>query len=210
MMITLLQCIKSARWPDDGPLSILPGVDTDKERQRAKEGKSQPRSLAQIHNISKSALSQVLTTVGVPRGSQPQIDKVLSSLPHLQIHIPNPSALSLTANLTRLNPATNPDYRIYAPKYPKPQSEGFFLIVADTVKDEVLALKRVNWPPAEKVRSSGGNHTSRSIVKLAPETVERKVYVWIISDSYVGMEWRIEGVVVPGVPVLEDDGGKKA
>lgn len=210
MMITLLQCIKSARWPDDGPLSILPGVDTDKERQRAKEGKSRPRSLAQIHNISKSALSQVLTTVGVPRGSQPQIDKVLSSLPNLQIHIPNPSALSLTANLTRLNPATNPDYRIYAPKYPKPQSEGFFLIVADTVKDEVLALKRVNWPPAEKVRSSGGNRTSRSIVKLAPETVERKVYVWVISDSYVGMEWRIEGVVVPGVPVLEDDGGKKA
>ena len=210
MMITLLQCIKSARWPDDGPLSILPGVDTDKERQRAKEGKSQPRSLAQIHNISKSTLSQVLTTVGVPRGSQPQIDKVLSSLPNLQIHIPNPSALSLTANLTRLNPATNPDYRIYAPKYPKPQSEGFFLIVADTVKDEVLALKRVNWPPAEKFRGSGGKHTSRSIVKLAPETVERKVYVWVISDSYVGMEWRIEGVGVPGVPVLEDDGGKKA
>ena len=210
MMITLLQCIKSARWPDDGPLSILPGVDTDKERQRAKEGKSQPRSLAQIHNISKSALSQVLTTVGVPRGSQPQIDKVLSSLPNLQIHIPNPSALSLTANLTRLNPATNPDYRIYAPKYPKPQSEGFFLLVADTVKDEVLALKRVNWPPAEKIRGSGGEHTSRSILKLAPETVERKVYVWVISDSYVGMEWRIEGVVVPGVPVLEDDGGKKA
>ncbi len=31
-MAKLLQCIKSARWPTDPPLSILPGVDPDKPR----------------------------------------------------------------------------------------------------------------------------------------------------------------------------------
>ena len=30
-IMTLLQCVKSARWPDDGPLAILPGVDNEKE-----------------------------------------------------------------------------------------------------------------------------------------------------------------------------------
>src|SRR6202012_5390347 len=28
-MIKLLQCIKSARWPTDNPLSILPGIQAD-------------------------------------------------------------------------------------------------------------------------------------------------------------------------------------
>ena len=210
MMMTLLQCIKSAYWPDDGPLSILPGVDTHKERQRAKEGKSQPVSLARIHDMPKAALSNVLNTVGVTRSSQPQVEKVLSTLPNLQIHVHDPSALSLTVNISRITAATNPDYRIYAPKYPKPQSEGFFLIVADIAKDEVIALKRINWPPAEKIRGGSGlKPTLRSVVKLAPEKMERRVDVRVVSDSYIDMEWRVEGVLVPGVPVLEEDGGRK-
>ena len=210
MMTTLLQCIKSARWPHDGPLSILPGVEVEKEQQRITRGDSQPRSLAQIHDIPKPALSQALKTIGLPPSTHPQVDKVIKTLPHLQINILNTSALSLTVSIARLNPALQPDYRIYAPKYPKPQSEGFFLIVADAAKDEVLALKRVNWPSMGEKGSGGGiKPAMRSIIKLSPETVERKVDVLVVSDAYVGMEWRIEGVEVPGVPVVEEGGGKK-
>ena len=210
MMTTLLQCIKSARWPHDGPLSILPGVEVEKEQQRITRGDSQPPSLAQIHDIPKPALSQALKTIGIPPSTHPQVDKVIKTLPHLQINILNTSALSLTVSIARLNPAFQPDYRIYAPKYPKPQSEGFFLIVADAAKDEVLALKRVNWPSMGEKGSGGGiKPAMRSIIKLSPETVERKVDVLVVSDAYVGMEWRIEGVEVPGVPVVEEAGGKK-
>ena len=210
MMTTLLQCIKSARWPHDGPLSILPGVEVEKEQQRITRGDSQPRSLAQIHDIPKPALSQALKTIGIPPSTHPQVEKVIKTLPHLQINILNTSALSLTVSIARLNPALQPDYRIYAPKYPKPQSEGFFLIVADAAKDEVLALKRVNWPSMGEKGSGGGiKPATRSIIKLSPETVERKVNVLVVSDAYVGMEWRIEGVEVPGVPVVEEAGGKK-
>ena len=209
-MTTLLQCIKSARWPHDGPLAILPGAEVEKEQQRAAKGNSQPRSLAQIHDIPKPALSQALKTIGIPPSAYPQVEKVIKTLPHLQINILNTSALSLTISVARLNAALQPDYRIYAPKYPKPQSEGFFLIVADAAKDEVLALKRVNWPSMGEKGSGGGNKpTTRSMIKLSPETVERKVDVLVVSDAYVGMEWRIEGVEVPGVPVVEEAGGKK-
>ena len=209
MMTTLLQCIKSARWPHDGPLSILPGVEVEKEQQRAAKGNSQPRSLAQIHDIPNPALSQALKTIGIPPSAQPQVEKVIKTLPHLQINILNTSALSLTVGIARLNTALQPDYRIYAPKYPKPQSEGFFLIVADAAKDEVLALKRVNWPPGERGGGGGCKPTARSMIKLSPETVERKVDVLVVSDAYVGMDWRIEGVEVPRVPVVEEGVGKK-
>ena len=210
VMTTLLQCIKSARWPHDGPLSILPGVDPEKEQQRAAKGNSQPHSLAQIHDIPKAALSQALKSIGILSPTQPQVEKVIKTLPQLQINILDNSALSLTVSIARLNTAVQPDYRIYAPKYPKPQSEGFFLIVADAAKDEVLALKRVNWPPMEKGGGGGVNKpTTRSMIKLSPETVERKVDVLVISDAYVGMDWRMEGVEVPSVPVVEEAVGKK-
>ena len=209
MMTTLLQCIKSARWPHDGPLAILPGAEVEKEQQRAAKGNSQPRSLAQIHDIPRPALSQALKTIGIPPSAYPQVEKVIKTLPHLQINILNTSALSLTISVARLNAALQPDYRIYAPKYPKPQSEGFFLIVADAAKDEVLALKRVNWPSMGEKGGGGNKPTARSLIKLSPETVERKVDVLVVSDAYVGMEWRIEGVEVPGVPVVEEAGGKK-
>lgn len=209
MMMTLLQCIKSARWPDDGPLALLPGIDTDKERQRAQEGRSQPSSLAEIHRIRSPMLSKILATLGVTREFGPQIDKVIGMLPDLKINVMDINALGLVVGVARLNASTQPDYRIYAPKYPKPQSEGFFLVVADPAKDEVLALKRINWPPAGKMRGNGNQLTSRSVIKLSPENLERKVDVLVVSDSYVGMVWKVRGIELPAAPTIDDDGKKK-
>lgn len=210
MMITLLQCIKSARWPMDGPLSIFPGVNINKERARAKDGGSQPPSLAQIHNVAKPVLSKVLNSLDVPHDLEYQVEKAICTLPNLQVYVIDVSALGLTVGVARLNPATQADYRIYAPKFPKPQSEGFFIVVTDPAKDEVLALKRINWPPPGKVSSGRNKPTSRSIVKLKPESVERKVDVLVVSDAYVEMMWKIEGIEMPAAPVVEDDNGKKS
>lgn len=207
MMITLLQCIKSARWPLDGPLSIFPGVDTDKERARAKNGESRPSSLAQIHNMAKPVLAKVLQSLDVPHELESQVERAIGTLPNLRVNVMDVNALGLTVAVTRLNPATQPDYRIYAPKFPKPQSEGFFLVVADPAKDEILALKRFNWPPVDKSRV-GKTPTSRSILKLKPKSVERKLDVLVASDAYVNMTWKAE-IEIPAAPVVEDDNGKK-
>ncbi len=208
VMMTLLQCIKSARWPDDGPLSILPGVDVDKERQRITVGKSHPHAMSELPMLPKTALTSLLNTLSVPRSFQEQAHKAAAILPNLSLNVTDINALGLTATISRLNPSTQPDYRIYAPKFPKPQSESYFLVVADPAKDEVLALKRVSWPQREN-GARCGKVISRTSVKLMPEGMERRVDVLAISDAYVGMVWKLEGVEVPGVPVVEDDGGKK-
>ena len=208
MMTTLLQCIKSARWSDDGPLSILPGVDVEKERERVQIGKSHPYSMAELPDLSKPALTSILNALSVPRNFHDQAFKAATILPKIEINITDINALSLTTIITRVNPSTQPDYRIYAPKFPKPQSEGYFLVVANTAKDEVLALKRVNWPQQEN-GARGGKVSSKTVTKLLPEGRERRVDVLVISDAYLGMEWKAEGVEVPAVPVVEDDGAKK-
>lgn len=210
MMITLLQCIKSARWPLDGPLSILPGVNADKERARSKDGRTNLSSLVQIHSITRTVLSDVLKSVDIRHEFEPQVEIVIAALPHLSVNVVDVNALDLTVSIARLNPVTPPNYRIFAPKFPKPQSEGFFLVVADPAQDEILALKRISWPPMETARGSSSKPTSRSIVRLKPGNVERKVNVLVVSDAYVKMLWNIEGIEVPTAPIVRDYSEKKS
>lgn len=208
MMITLLQCIKSARWPLDGPLSIFPGVNTDKERARAKDGGTKPSSLAQIHEVARPVLLNVLR--GLDVGNVSQVEKAIAALPDLSVNVMDVNALGLTVSVARLNPATQPDYRIYAPKFPKSQSEGFFLVVADPAEDEILVLKRISWPAVEKVRVGGNKPTSRSVLKLKPGNAERKVDVFVASDAYVKTLWKTEGIEIPAAPIFKDYNEKKS
>ena len=205
LMITLLQCVKSARWPHDSSLSIFPNIDAVRQEQDI----APPISLNRLQPLLKGDISKLLTELGLPYDHQADTIKAIKTLPHLQVNIMNTSALGLTVNVSRLNPATNADYRIYAPRYPKPQSEGFILVVADPAKDELLALKRINWPSTEQGSGNPRKPTVKTTVKLEPNSVIRKVDVIVVSDAYIGMEWKIEGVEVPAVPMIEDDPGKE-
>ncbi|KAL9604397.1 MAG: hypothetical protein Q9219_000585 [cf. Caloplaca sp. 3 TL-2023] len=218
MMMTLLQCVKSACWPDDGPLCIFPGVDPEKERQRHHEAGGETTrplfSLTDIHDaLPTPALHTTLKGVGVPPSKLPQIDQVIKTLPNLKLHISDLSALGLTISIARQNPATQPDYRIYAPRFPKAQTEGFFVLVVDPARDEVLALKRSNWPVVGEHRRSRPTPPAPAVakagLKVKPEARERRVEVLVVSDAYVGMSWKVTDVEVPGVPLVDGDEKKK-
>jgi antiviral helicase SLH1 len=117
------------------------------------------------------------------------------------------TALSLTVNIKRLNPLVDRDARIFAPKFPKPQTEGWFVLVADIQRDEVIAVKRATWAsPGVKTLGQGSKPLARTVIKL-PEPVggqARKVDVLLMSDGYIGLEHKLEGVDIPGVPTVDD------
>lgn len=46
-------------------------------------------------------------------------------------------------------------------------------------------------------------------VKLPQSTGERVLDVRVVSDGYIGMVWKVEGVEVPAPPTVEGDDGKK-
>jgi len=205
-MITLLQCIKSARWPDDGPLSILPGVEVAKEQHRMPTTNLFPKSLTDLGSMTQKAIQSTMTHLNVPQHLHAQFTKTAAMLPTIKLTVTDTTALGLTVSLARLNPAaqSQPDHRIYAPKFPKPQSEGFFVLLADAGKDEIIVLKRVGWPSAERK----GRPTAKAVLKLPQSAVARKLDVLVVSDAYVGMVWSVEGVEVPGAPEVGDDGKK--
>lgn len=76
MMITLMQCIKQARWPEDGPLATLPGVEVELERRRIEEGNgnASPRNLAELTIMSRPDLESVMRLVEVPGTSQASVN----------------------------------------------------------------------------------------------------------------------------------------
>ena len=232
-MIALLQCLKSARWPTDNPFSIFPGVDLDVNNANVSQSSPLPL-LKEVSSFSHRSLETLMKQLSVPKAQQTQFVRVAGMLPHLEISITNVSALQLTIALTRQNQtnrgkqsqqvSSSDTFRVWAPKFPKPQTESFFVIVAaaDERKDEIIALRRVGWPTtssssfsssAEDNRPTRGGGSrkprnapslqTRSVLKLPPakEETEREkeriVDVVIVSDAYIGMTWNIKGVHLP-------------
>jgi antiviral helicase SLH1 len=224
--ITLLQCIKSARWPTDHPLSILPGIDPSTNMD--KDNKTRlPSSLTSLTSLPHGAFSTLPGKLHLPAALHSQFTKATSYLPRLAVSVPLSSECGLNVSLTRKNHPSNPDFRIYAPHFPKPQTEGFFLLVCASKSDgqdgDLLALKRVSWPTgnnndhninngkglyknkkATRALRHGheqGSVSTTSTVKFPRDIpVPQRVNVRVISDSYPGMEWVISGVEVVAEP----------
>lgn len=205
MMITLLQCIKSARWPEDGALAILPGIEMDMEKDRNARTRQVLQSLPPISDLSRTDFSELVETLKIPQNLHEECWKVINMLPILDVQLSNPNATGLTVNIVRLNAPRQPDYRVYAPKYPKPQSEGYFLLVVDPARDEILALKRITWPPTANVTGTSNKLSSRTPVEIDPTEFKRRVDVIVISDAYIGMRWQVPGVEIPPAPLIDQN-----
>ena len=209
MMITLLQCVKTGRWPDDGPMATFPGVDVETEKKRIAKGGSTPTTLVEATTLPREEVTATLRQLNLPPASHARIFKPLGQLPQLRVNVTDVSTLGMVISLARINPAQDAAYRIYAPRYPKPQTEGYFVLAWDAVSGEMLGLKRVSWPSPDKGRGGNGKPSTRATIRLPDSDVERKVKVVVMSDSYVGMTWEVEDVEVPAPPRAVDDGLKK-
>lgn len=201
-MITLLQCIKSARWPSEPPASILPGVDADAIKQDLPLSKLSAYSASAVHKLAKS--------LGVPSGLASRFSRAVSFLPNVAVSIAEPTAVSLTVTIKRLNPLAERGSRIFAPRFPKPQSEGWFVLVADVERDELIAVKRLAWSTGpshvKDDRRSGSFPNARTTVKLPPsdDGTERRVDILVVSDGYIGLEHRLMGIAIPARPTVDD------
>lgn len=72
------------------------------------------------------------------------------------------------------------DSKAQAPRFPKVKDEGWFLVVGEVDRRELLAVKRVGY-----VR----NCTSVSVAFYTPEKTGRCIYtLYLLSDSYLGLD----------------------
>ncbi|KAI7781701.1 hypothetical protein LA080_014467 [Diaporthe eres] len=201
-MINVLQSVKSARWPTEPPLSVLPSVDPDKTKNRT--------TLQQVSAMGQGEVGKLARDLHVPQGAQQRFLRAASILPNVKVAVEDLTAQSVTVVLRRLNALVEREARIYAPRFPKPQNEGWFVVVGDVARDEVYAIKRVGWSQgAGKSAGVGSRPSARTSIKV-PEGLQRgggagKLDVLVVSDGYVGMQYQVLGVEIPAKPAVDDD-----
>ena len=221
-----LEMIKSARWPEDHPLSILPGTDLgklskseNKKQDGGNDAHAPPASLQELSALSRPQTEQLARRLLGGGAAGQRRDRFLAAaaaIPHLAVRAEDATAHSLAVSLRRLNPVTERDARVYAPRYPKPQSEGWFVIVCDVARDEVLAVKRAGWSQGQGKQGrqgpsigKGAKPSTKVTFKLPDPEGDarggRKVDVLVVSDAYVGLECRVMGVEIPAPPTVDDD-----
>lgn len=217
-LMTLLQSVKSARWPDDGPLSIIPNSPIPAPRLTIPRNQSASPQTAFTLRLAHSSPTTILESLSLDRVASEEARRILLILPRLSASVTDVSALGLTVALSRLNAPVLQENRVYTPRYPKPQSEGYFVAVCDPSTDSLLALKRVSWASetaggkivkGSKGKGRSGELSARTAVKLEASRTERKLDVWVVSDTYMGIGVHIAGVEVPGVPMTGDEDVKK-
>ncbi|GCC29457.1 hypothetical protein chiPu_0007899 [Chiloscyllium punctatum] len=72
------------------------------------------------------------------------------------------------------------DSKAITPRFPKAKDEGWFVILGEIDKKELMALKRVGY-----IR----NHSTVSLAFYTPETTGRYIYtLYLMNDSYLGMD----------------------
>jgi antiviral helicase SLH1 len=212
-MITLLQCIKSACWPTDFPLGILPGVPTTRPTN-----KDLPLTLQEFSAQPEAAYQRTISALNLPPAIMSRFKKAADAIPNLKIDVRDITALSLTVLLNRQNQLVDKDGKMYAPRFPKLQTEGWFVVLCMEDKDEIVAIKRVGWNTGDNQKGQNGNQarrvSARAVIKLPMEedgTLKdgRKFDVWVVSDGYLGVLYKIKAVEVPNAPRVVDDGKKE-
>ncbi|EFX02787.1 dead deah box DNA helicase [Grosmannia clavigera kw1407] len=202
-MVALLQGIKSAVWPTGEVVEILPGVEmrgnVDRDRDRDRDRHT---TLLQIAQMNEPQRKQLARSLGVPASQQVRFLRAATLLPNLQVAIGPVTTTSVTVQLRRANALTSREGRMFAPRFPKPQTEGYFVFVGNLASDEVASA---DGNPSEKLPFA------KAVVKLPPAAAKAgRVDVLVVSDGYVGLEHRILGVEIPPAPTVDGvEKGKK-
>lgn len=199
MMITLLQCVKSARWPSDAPLSIMPGFPEDKTTL----GVDQPVITLQDLVQSTKSLDVIMKRAQIRHADTNRFRKVVEQLPNIQVKITDVAAHQLTVTVNRLNVINQAEQRMYAPKFPKSQSEGFFAVLWYKETGALCALKRTSWASgSHNVSQHSSKGQSRVVFHIPEHEKAMDLNLSILSDGYINMAWNVDDIEVPGPPVV--------
>jgi hypothetical protein len=96
-------------------------------------------------------------------------------------------SLSITLVHPSLRSSSSPP-RVYAPKFPKPQYESWWIVLGNPLNDELVALKRAVLR---------GKETRVKIEFLTPDREGNHKYIlFLISDGYLGIDQQEEVTIV--------------
>lgn len=154
--IKVMQCIKQGCWFDDDFVYTLPGLkikkcdnvneiyDLDGSEWNPVISNNDKITLKSIGNIKKrNEYNKIMDKLRVSKNKREEFIKVASTLSTGKFLINQQvNNKEIEIELIHENPMYRKDFKIYAPKFSKPQRETWFVIVCNLSKDELYAIKR--------------------------------------------------------------------
>lgn len=159
-LIKLMQCIKQGCWFDDDFVNTLPGLKIkklpnnddayDDDGEWRSSMNSPKLNLKTIGKMSKSELNRLADKLRVDKRKRDEFITVANTLPTGEFKVSQKASDKLCIELMHENPMYKKDFRIYAPRFSKPQRETWFAAIGDLEKDELYAIKRISPRKAGK------------------------------------------------------------
>lgn len=176
-IISLMQCIKQAQWPETNPVLALPGVVQNGGTLHAYANKSLGELLAIPRGKLDSRLpKEVLSPVDVTNA---QFLRVWDSIPRIAIQDTKQVSGTLRVQIRRLNRGYTDRNLIYAPKFSKPQQESWFVCATSSDGDKLLSLQRL---------SLNGRGDGSVELKIPESFVGVEILVKVLSDGWRGVD----------------------
>ncbi|KAJ3300578.1 activating signal cointegrator 1 complex subunit [Borealophlyctis nickersoniae] len=211
-IMSLMQCIKQARWLTDSTLLTLPKI-TEEMLPKISHRSKRIESLPELLPLKDRELADTFRRVpGLSSGDVQEICRVVGALPALQIKTRVQGAreeedgrwwvepgreYEIKVEMSRLRPSRGQkgqEYRIHSPRFPKPQFEGWWVVLGDVAGDNLIALKRVS-PAARGSGGLGSGNDGRLATNLkfrAPEEEgDAELTLFAVSDGYLGLDQQI-------------------
>lgn len=177
----LFQMLMQGRWHTDSSLLTLPHLSAKVRDELQKSGfwsvrdiqRGDTKKVLEVlsHHLKKRQLDKFKQVMG-------QIPFVAMTVDYAGKVLPG-SEVTVEVKLVRHSKVTN---HIYSSSFPKRVTENWWLLLADELNDELLALRRVHF--------EGG--TRASLTFLAPEQRGTHSFsVQLVCGSYLGTQTRL-------------------
>ncbi|EEB05874.1 ATP-dependent RNA helicase Slh1 [Schizosaccharomyces japonicus yFS275] len=172
--ISILQCLKQACYPDELYRNALPSLTFKSEKEAKKV-------LYKVAGKSRQFLEKTLAKLSLVPESMDALYAATSAYPDMDIHVSQKSPELVHLQIRRCNPPLNPDFHIYSEKFPKPQTEGWFVLIGNPQTDELFAIRRASMLGKNSAQQK---LTLRLRLDIPAPCQGQNAKVYVISDSY--------------------------
>jgi pre-mRNA-splicing helicase BRR2 len=183
------QMVVQAMWQKDSPLKQIPHFDDDTVKAAKSFGitdifefmdamdpeeNKDYKKLIEALNLNNKQLSDAATFTNE---YYPNVDLNFEVLEPEDVMANSPSYLAVTVT-RELEEDEEPKTEVHAPFYPANKTENFWLVVGDQKAKTLLAIKKVTI----------GRQLKTKLEFTVPEPGEHELTLFLISDSYLGID----------------------
>ncbi|CDK26415.1 unnamed protein product [Kuraishia capsulata CBS 1993] len=190
-LIKLMQCIKQACWFDYDSVYALPGL-TPMEISGSDNKNGEDLhltkfdgdiTLKQIGSMDENAIYSLADRLSVPGRQKREFVRIASRLPTGTIKVYQDDSDLLKVQLDHENAPLNPEFKVYCPKFSKPQRETWFVVLCDISTNELFAIKRAS------PRFMDRNHSAVACEVTIPDSLKGRTLDLLCLSDFMNMDY---------------------